>query len=128
MSLTIFLICIKNFFSSKTISGNKIICGASFLSTLAKEPAAAIQPACLPITSNMNTFVDVSAIEATSNEASIMDVAIYFAAEPKPGQLSVTARSLSTVLGIAIQFIGYPISLLIWETLKAVSAESLPPL
>ena len=57
-----------------------------------------------------------------------MDVAIYFAAEPKPGQLSVTARSLSTVLGIAIQFIGYPISLLIWETLKAVSAESLPPL
>ena len=128
MALTIFLIWIKNFFSSNTISGNKIICGASPLFTLAKEPAAAIHPACLPITSNMNTFVDVSAIEATSNEASIMDVAIYFAAEPKPGQLSVTARSLSTVLGIAIQFIGYPISLLIWETLKAVSAESLPPL
>ena len=39
-----------------------------------------------------------------SNEASLAEVAIYLATEPKPGQLSVTARSLSIVLGIAIAF------------------------
>ena len=48
----------------------------------------------------MKTFVDVSAIDATSNDASRMDTATYFATEPKPGQLSVIGRSLSTVLGI----------------------------
>ena len=67
---------------------------------------AAIQPACLPITSKINTFVDVSDIEATSKDASKVEVAIYFAADPKPGQQSVTTRSLSTVFGIAIQLIG----------------------
>jgi hypothetical protein len=80
------------------------------------------------MTSRMKTFVDVSDIEATSKDASMVEVAIYFAAEPNPGQQSVTARSLSTVLGIAIQLIGYSNSLLISETLKAVSAESFPPL
>ena len=80
------------------------------------------------MTSRMNTFVDVSDMEATSKDASIVEVAIYFAAEPNPGQQSVTAKSLSTVFGIAIQLIGYPIFLLILETLKAVSAESFPPL
>ena len=58
------------------------------------------------MTSKINTLVDVSHIDATSREASIVEVAIYFAADPNPGQQSVTARSLSTVLGIAIQFIG----------------------
>ena len=45
-------------------------------------------------------------MEATSRDASRVEVAIYLAADPNPGQQSVTARSLSTVLGIAIQLIG----------------------
>jgi hypothetical protein len=57
-----------------------------------------------------------------------LKVAIYFAAEPNPGHESVITKSLSTVLGIAMQVSSYPISLLIFETFKAVSAESLPPL
>ena len=32
--------------------------------------------------------------------------AVYFAAEPKPGQVSVTTRSLSTVLGTPTQVSG----------------------
>jgi hypothetical protein len=51
------------------------------------------------MTSSTNTLVDVFAIEATSNAASRIEVATYFATEPNPGQLSVTARSLSTVFG-----------------------------
>ena len=35
---------------------------------------AASQPACLPITSNIKTFVDVSDIDLTSNDASRVDV------------------------------------------------------
>ena len=54
------------------------------------------------MTSNINTFVDVSDIDSTSKDASRVEVAIYFAAEPKPGQQSVSAKSLSTVLGIAM--------------------------
>ena len=54
----------------------------------------------------IKTFVDVSDIDATSRDASIVDVAIYFAAEPNPGQQSVSAKSLSTVFGIAMQLIG----------------------
>ena len=61
--------------------------------------AAVIHPAFLPITSSTKTFVEVFAIEATSNAASRIEVATYFATDPKPGQLSVTARSLSTVFG-----------------------------
>ena len=61
--------------------------------------AAVIQPACRPITSSTNTLVDVFAIDATSNAASRIDMATYFATEPKPGQLSVIGRSLSTVFG-----------------------------
>ena len=34
-----------------------------------------------------------------SSEASLADIATYFATEPKPGQLSVTAKSLSIVFG-----------------------------
>ena len=54
--------------------------------------AAVIQPAWRPITSSTNTLVDVFAIDATSNAASRIDVATYFATEPKPGQLSVTGE------------------------------------
>ena len=89
---------------------------------------AAIQPACLPITSRINTFVDVSDIDCTSKDPSSVEVAMYLAAEPKPGHESVITRSLSTVLGIAMHVKSYPRSLLIFETFNAVSAESLPPL
>ena len=44
--------------------------------------------------------VDVFAIEATSKLASLVEMAMYFATEPKPGLLSVIGRSLSTVFGI----------------------------
>ena len=90
--------------------------------------AAVIQPAWRPITSSTNTFVDVLAIDATSNAASRIDVATYFATDPKPGQLSVTARSLSTVFGTWIACSGYPRRSAICATLRHVSAESLPPL
>ena len=50
----------------------------------------------------MKTFVDVLHIDLMSSEASFAEIAIYLATEPKPGQLSVTARSLSIVFGIAI--------------------------
>ena len=47
--------------SQKTVtSGNKIICGASSLLILARTDEAAIHPACLPITSKINTLVEVS--------------------------------------------------------------------
>ena len=58
------------------------------------------------MTSKINTFVELSHIDLVSREASSVDVAMYFAAEPNPGQLSVRARSLSTVFGMAIHFIG----------------------
>ncbi len=54
----------------------------------------------------MNTRVEVSAIAATSSAASRTDTAVYLAAEPKPGQVSVTARSLSMVLGTPTQVSG----------------------
>ena len=38
-------------------------CGASSLLVLAKADEAAIQPACLPITSKINTLVEVSDID-----------------------------------------------------------------
>ena len=62
-------------------------------------PAAAIQPAWRPITSITKTLVEVAAIERTSIEASSVDTATYFATEPKPGQQSVSGRSLSIVFG-----------------------------
>ena len=39
-------------------------------------------------------------MEATSKAASRMETATYLATEPKPGQLSVMGKSLSTVLGM----------------------------
>ena len=80
------------------------------------------------MTSRMKTLVDVSAIDSTSSAASIVDTATYLATEPKPGQQSVTGRSLSTVFGMPTQVTGKPIFLLICDTLCAVSIESLPPL
>ena len=73
--------------------------GIGVFSSLAMPPAAAIQPAWRPITSRINTLVEVLAIEATSKLASRVEIAMYLATEPKPGQLSVIGRSLSTVLG-----------------------------
>ena len=64
-----------------------------------RPPAAAIQPACRPMTSSTNTLVEVRAIERTSSEASSAETATYLATEPKPGQQSVSGRSLSTVFG-----------------------------
>ena len=58
-----------------------------------------------------------------------MLVATYLATEPKPGQQSVTARSLSTVLGTPMQIERIAeLSAAICDTLYEVSAESLPPL
>ena len=46
------------------------------------------------------------AIEATSKPASRVETAMYLATEPKPGQLSVIGRSLSTVFGTWMAWIG----------------------
>ena len=59
----------------------------------------------------MKTLVELSDILSTSKEASLTDVATYLATEPKPGQLSVYGRSLSTVLGMPIQLTGNPASI-----------------
>ena len=61
------------------------MCGASFAPSPASPAAAASQPACRPIASYTNTFVEVSAIAATSSAASRTDTAVYLAGEPKPG-------------------------------------------
>ena len=84
------------------LSGKRILCTKVSLALFASSPEAAIHPACLPITSKTKTLVEVLHIDLISKEASFAEVATYFATEPKPGQLSVTARSLSIVLGIAI--------------------------
>src|SRR3569832_1754983 len=89
--------------SSNTRSGNRMTCGASPSASQARPAAAAIQPAWRPITSNIKTLVEVSAIAATSKAASRMEVAIYLATEPLPGQVSVIGRSLSSVLGMPMQ-------------------------
>ena len=58
------------------------------------------------MTSSTKTLVEVRAIDSTSSAASRVETAMYLAAEPKPGQQSVIARSLSTVFGIPMQMIG----------------------
>jgi uncharacterized protein YbjT (DUF2867 family) len=75
----------------------------------ASAQAAVAQPACRPMTSRTNTWVEVRLIAARSNAASRIEVATYFAIEPKPGEQSVIARSLSTVLGIPITQWGWTI-------------------
>src|SRR3990167_4473844 len=87
----------------KGISGNKIIWGASSICFFPRPAEAAIHPACRPITSRINTLVEVADIQETSKAASCVEIAIYFATEPKPGQLSVKAKSLSIVFGRPIQ-------------------------
>src|SRR5512147_553422 len=88
------------------ISGNRITIGISHFSSEARPPAAAIQPAWRPITSATNTLVEVLAMEATSKLASRTETAMYLATEPKPGQQSVIGRSLSTVLGTWMAWMG----------------------
>jgi hypothetical protein len=51
-------------------------------------------------------LVEVRAIEATSSAPSRVEIAMYLATEPKPGQQSVCGRSLSTVFGIPKQAMG----------------------
>ena len=80
------------------------------------------------MTSRMKTRVDVFAMDATSRAASRVEIATYLATEPNPGQLSVSGRSLSTVLGMPTQVTGKSSVLPICETLCAVSMESPPPL
>src|SRR6516164_3877149 len=92
--------------SSNAISGNSKTCGASPSWSAASAQAAVSQPACQPITSKTNTLVEVRLTEDRSNAVSRMQVARYFAAEPKPGEQSVMGRSLSTVLGIPTETIG----------------------
>ena len=75
-----------------------------------ERTSGVVQPACRPITSSTNTWVEVRLIAARSNAASRSEVARYFAAEPNPGEQSVMARSLSTVLGIPAHTIGSPSS------------------
>ena len=76
-----------------------MMCGASPALLPASPAAAAIQPAWRPMTSRMKTFVEVRDMERTSSAASCVDTATYLATEPKPGQVSVMGRSLSTVFG-----------------------------
>ena len=83
-----------------------MICGASSGDCPARPAAAASQPAWRPMASYTNTLVEVSAMACTSSAASRTDTAVYLAAEPKPGQVSVTARSLSMVLGTPMQCSG----------------------
>ena len=54
------------------------------------------------------TFVEVADIEATSSAASCVEMAMYLATEPNPGEQSVNGRSLSIVLGIPITAIFNP--------------------
>src|SRR5690606_10139353 len=103
-------------------------CGASSGVAPASPAEAASQPAWRPMASYTNTLVEVSDIEATSSAASRTDTAVYLAAEPKPGQQSVTARSLSIVFGTPMQVSGESNSAANRDILSAVSAESLPPL
>ena len=53
----------------------------------------------------MKTFVEELDIDETSKDASSVEVAIYLATVPKPGQAYVPGRSLSIVLDIPIHLI-----------------------
>lgn len=86
------------------------MCGAEFPLSCARPDEAASHPACLPITSNIKTLVELLDMLLTSKAASFVDVAMYFATDPKPGQLSVKGKSLSIVLGMPIQVTGNPAS------------------
>ena len=64
-----------------------------------------------------NTLVDVALIDATSNAASRIEIARYFASDPKPGEQSVIGRSLFTVFGMPTHTIERASSAPIWLTL-----------
>src|SRR4029450_13341388 len=112
------------FASWKATSGNSSSNGIGVSLLSAMPTAAVIQPALRPITSSTKTLVDVFAIDATWNAASRIEVATYLATEPKPGQLSVMGRSLSTVLGTCTAISGYAIFSAICDTLRQVAAGS----
>src|SRR4030067_654473 len=69
----------------------------------ARPPAAAIQPACRPMTSRMNTLVEVLAIEATSTMDSRGARAMYSVTEQTPGVPVIFAR----VAPQALAFVGH---------------------
>ena len=113
---------------SKAISGNRMMCGGSSGPLPASPPAAAIQPACRPITSSTNTLVEVRAIEATSSAASRVETATYLATEPKPGA-AVGVRQV-VVHGLRHADADDAVAQLLADLghLEPVSIESLPPL
>ena len=59
---------------------------------------------------------------------SFTDVAIYFAALPKPGVWSFNTRSLSMVLGQPTNLCFLPLAAAYFASLLIVSIESLPPI
>ena len=65
---------------------------------------------------------------ATSKVVSATLTATYFAAEPKPGQVSVLANRCQWFLGMPTTVSGQSKNFAAWEIFNAVSAESLPPL
>ena len=94
-----------------------------------REPARSGDPAGVaPHHLEHEHLVEVLAIEATSNAASRIDVATYFATEPKPGQVSVSGEIV--VDGLRHADAGDRITERRRDLrhLEAVSAESLPPL
>ena len=95
--------------------------------TLERDEAAVSQPALRPMISTMVTPKE--SYTATSLSSSAKVVAIYLAAEAKPGQWSISIRSLSMVFGAPMIFI----SSICWErqylaSLSTVSIESFPPM
>src|ERR1051325_266375 len=96
----------RNRSSLNATSGSSKMCGASPSCSAASAQAAVVQPACRPIISIVKTLVEVRLIAVRSSAASRIEVATYFAAEPKPGEQSVIGKSLSTVLGIPTHTIG----------------------
>ena len=105
-----------------------MICGKLLTEFFIIPAAEAIQPACLPITSRIKTLVELFDIDFTSSEASYVDVAMYLATVPKPGQFSVIGKSLSIVFGKPIHFISKLFFLKNVESFRVVSCESPPPL
>ena len=76
------------------------MCGGSPRLRPARPPAAAIQPACRPITSSTNTLVEVRAIEATSSA-------------PSPLYLVYQERWHFSALTLTLVFATYALGLLV---------------
>ena len=88
----------RNASLSKSVSGRYTRCSQGMRSAYSAE-AAVIHPALRPISSITTTWMGRA---DASWAASRAEAAANLAALPKPGQWSVTARSLSMVLGIPI--------------------------